>query len=630
MSGNNGVGVECIDVLDPLSFLRGSFGDAMNRLDEPAAPQGSPDSALWISGASDKGSGFGGGLGRGHGSSGMGSMASFDWEMDDWTAKGETVGAGTSHRWPAGSSVDGVIPGSSHPWDLKQPLASTLIWGKRARTDPQASSGSLSQWFLPGASTAAEAMVGTAEAGLPPSQLPTLVAPPFNDILEAIPLSATTSATTRGFAPCAAAITRAVPRAEAKASLSSAGGLVGARTGSALPNVAGSTADQTSGGIAPAPVPTSVASRTLPSRRSRESSPIPSDTRYSFITGASTGSNGLSDTTPKHSTTAPPHCHTYSFVAKRPRRAPTPTSLPREQNSSAAPALKGAQTPSPHLATPLAAAAAVALPAKVRPTSAAETKAKLSGEHRQATVGSSGLPIPQPPAVAASGTAGKVASAPHVSAPPRPRAMSLPTAGGTGALSSIFSTWFARSRAALRAATDDTASAATAAAAAAAAATGSTPRPPPPASSAQVSLTLLATELTLYSNALSAFLPGLVPWLPHPAVIEAYQMDATAHAASALGLVRLATIDAAGAFLAAHQLAVVVEAHAEKMSVHLLALAGEMVAKEALLSLAAAVAPPPSAEPPPSASSTASGGIYPAMSRPSAPYAEGSGAVAAE
>ncbi|GAB0489652.1 hypothetical protein MMPV_000877 [Pyropia vietnamensis] len=602
----------------------------MKSQEQLAGPQGWLDSALWMSGASDSGGGFGGGLGRGHGPSEMGSMASLDWELGDWTADAEPAGAGGTHRWPAGSSTNGLNPGHSNPWDLKQPLASTLFRGKRARTDPQASSGSLSQWFLPGATAAAEALAGTAEAGLPPSQLPAVVAPPSNENVEVLPLSGTTSATTRGCASSAPASTRAVPRTETKASLSSVGGPVGARTGSALPNLAGWSANQTSGGSTPAPVPTSVAPRALPRRRSREGSPVQCDSRFSIITGASTGSNGLSDSTPKRSTPTPPHCRAYSSVAKRPRRELAPTSLPRAQSSSTALASTGAQTPSPTLVSPLAVAAAVSLPAKLRPSSAAQTQARPSDGRRQATVGSSGPPIPPSPAVAASGIAGEVTSAPREGVSPPPRAVSLPISAGTAVLSSIFFIWFARSRAALRAATDDTASAATAAAAAAAAVTGSTPYPPPPAPGAQVSLTLLATELTLYSNALTTLLPALVPWLPHPAVVEAYQMDATAHAASALGLVRLATVDAAGAFLAAHQLAVVVEAHAEKMSVHLLPLAGQMVDREALLSLAASVAPPPSVVPPTSSSPAAMRGFFPEMSRPNAPNAAGSEAVRAK
>lgn len=375
--------------------------------------------------------------------------------------------------------------------------------------------------------------------------------------------------------------------------------------------------------------------------------PPPSDSRFSIITGVSTGSDGSSDShAPKGSTPSPPQCRKYSSPAKRPRRALPPTSRQRARGkaSATAPTLAGAQTPpsplvSPSAATlagaqnvlppmvsPLAAAAAGVFPATPRLAPVTVTDARPSGGLRRATVGSFGPPIPQPPGVVAPITDGGVASALREGAPPPLRTLSTPTTAGTAALSSVFSVWFSRSRAALRAATDGTASAATAAAAAATAAAGSTP---PPAPCAQVSLALLATELTLYSNALSTLLPALVPWLPHPAVIEAYQMDATAHAASALGLVHLATVDAAGAFLAAHQLAVVVEAHAEKMSVHLLPLAGQAVGGDALMSLIAAVAPPPSVAPLPIASPTEMGGVYPGVGRMGALGAPGSGIMRA-
>lgn len=621
-SSNNGDG--CLDVLDSLSFLRGTIDDAINSDGQPAAPQGPGESALWMSGVSDNGRGFDGG--SGNVPSGMASNASLDWGWADWTADGESAGNDGTHRMPVGSTAEGLGPGHTNLGDLRQPLASAVAGGKEARVDPLASSRSLSQWFLSGATAAAEAMAETVEAASSRSQIPVVGAPLLKENAEATPLSATSSAM-GGVAPRADASRTAMPRTGAMASPSSAAGLVGARAGSALPVLAGWTAHHTSGGIAPAPVPTSLASPPPSCRRTRGGSPPPSDSRFSIITGVSTGSDGSSDShTPKESNAAPPQHSKYSSPAKRPRRALLPTPRQSARSMVAAPALAGAKTSSPPLGSPLAAAAAVVLPAKSPLAPIAVTVARRSGGRRRATVGSSGPPIPHLPVVAASATAGGVAPAPREGVPLPPRALAMPTTAGTAALSSIFSIWFARSRAALRAATDGTASAATAAAATAA---GSTPPPLSPAPCAQVSLTLLATELTLYSNALSTLLPALVPWLPRPAVIEAYQMDATAHVSSALRLVHLAAVDAAGAFLAAHQLAVVVEAHAEKMSVHLLPLAGQAVGGEALMSLAAAIAPPPSIASPPIVSPAATGGTYPVMGWPGAPDAPGSGAVGA-
>lgn len=643
VSGNNGDGVGCLDVLDPLSFLRGTIGDGINGDCQPTVPQGPGESALWMSGVSDNGSGYGDG--SGDGPSAMASNASLDWGWADWTADGASAGNDGTHRLPVGNASEGLGPGHTNLGDLKQPLVSVLSGGKGARVDPLASSGSLSQWFLSGATAVAEAMAGTLDAAAPQSHLPVVGTPLLNPNSEVTPLSVTSSATTRGVAPSAVASRTDVPRA--MASVSSAAGLVRARAGSALPSLAGWTTDHTSGGIAQVPIPASVATRPSSCRRRRASSPPPSDSRFSIITGVSTGSDGSSDShAPKGSTPSPPQCRKYSSPAKRPRRALPPTSRQRARGkaSATAPTLAGAQTPpsplvSPSAATlagaqnvlppmvsPLAAAAAGVFPATPRLAPVTVTDARPSGGLRRATVGSFGPPIPQPPGVVAPITDGGVASALREGAPPPLRTLSTPTTAGTAALSSVFSVWFSRSRAALRAATDGTASAATAAAAAATAAAGSTP---PPAPCAQVSLALLATELTLYSNALSTLLPALVPWLPHPAVIEAYQMDATAHAASALGLVHLATVDAAGAFLAAHQLAVVVEAHAEKMSVHLLPLAGQAVGGDALMSLIAAVAPPPSVAPLPIASPTEMGGVYPGVGRMGALGAPGSGIMRA-
>lgn len=637
---NNGDGVGCLDVLDPFSFLRGTIGDAINGDGQSAVPPVSGESSLWMSGVSDNGGGFCGG--SGNEPSALASRDSLDWGWANWTADGESAGNDGTHRWLVGNVAEGLGPGHTNLGDLGQPLSSAVTGGKRPRVDPLASAGSPSQWFLSGATAVTETMAGTVEAAVPQSQFPVIGKALINDNTEATLLSATSSATTGGAAASATASRTDIPRKEAMASASSAAGIVRARAGSALPGLAGWTADHTSSGISPVPIPTSVATR--PPSCGRAGSPPASDSRFSNITGVSTGSDGSSDShAPKGLTASPPHRRKYSFPAKRPRRALPPTSQQRARGKVTAPASALPRTPPPPLAIPLAAAsaraqnlsqplvrplaaaAAVVSPDKSRLAPISVKEARPSGDRDLATAGSSGPPVPQLPVAGAPASAGGMVTAPREGTPPPLRALPMPAPAGTAALSSVFSMWFARSRAALRAATDGTASAATAAAAAAAVAAGSTPLPRPPAPCAQVSLALLATELTLYSNALSTLLPALVPWLPHPAVIEAYQMDATAHAASALGLVRLATVDAAGAFLAAHQLAVVVEAHAEKMSVHLLPLAGQAVGREALTSLAAAVAPPPSVAPPPIVSLTATGGIYPVVG-PGAPNAPGSGA----
>lgn len=635
-------GVGCLDVLDPLSFLRGgAIEDAIGAVGHPAASagRGPGDSTLWVSGTSDSGghglgggdiggggigSGSGGGAAtdaRGAGLPALTSNASLDWGWPDLAAEGDAAG---THRWPVGSAAEALGPGCSVLGDLRPPLASALAGGKGARGDPLASTGSLSQWFLPGATAAAEAMAGTVEvAAAPPPRAPTLVAgaSSLNYNADTPPLFAATSATTGRVAPRAAASTvTAAPRVAALATASPATGLIGAK---AVPNVANWIADHTSGGTkAAAPTPTAVAPRPPScSGRSRGSSSSSDSPPFSLITGASTGSDGSSENLLKASSTAAaPHRRKAACPAKRPRSAlPPPSRQQRPRFTAPAPAVSApapaaaAQAPlpqpAPPLVTPLAAAAAGALPAKPPSAPVAVTAVQqVAVGRRRSTSGSGGAPIPATPVAAAPATAGGVASAPAVDGVlllPPPLHRASPTVAGTAALSSTFSAWFGRSRAALLAATDATASAATAAAAAAAAAASTNPPgAPPPTPAAPVALTLLATELTLYANALGALLPAVVPWLPHPAVVEAYQMDATAHAASAAGLVRLAAVDAAGAFLAAHQLAVVVEAHTEKMSVHLLPLAGQAVGGEALQALAAAIAPPPGV------ATAAAGGLY--------------------